>query len=464
MYNGIGKSQDVCHVAKHRCLIGQYEVGRIEMRAGKVSESDAKTLEEICRLIDTRCRWFSGAVLQAVLVHKDHGEWANFFTKVSMVHKGKQAVAKRCLDYGSLAICELPLQVEEVTSMLKNLVEQGRLIIPELAEITFEGTFVYLFERNYLHSQHEQLAIERPANVFTFEADQGSRGHVRGGTLVAKSLPLYPDAFSAIENELQVDLRRYDSWQNKAVFLVPNYMARISHVGIGKSHISVRVEALEANFRNLIGKLYVEYPIRSQSIDFAFEGDVAEVFLRDKPSQIWLYLLDRVGADVLDYRRVRLSWGTPPSQEGITLNITLDDLREIIQQGENETVEFKLQARGTDHSGDEFVETVVAFANGLGGIILVGVDDDRNVAGVHNSSNAKKAIEGLIRHRCDPVPQYDIDIRKIDEKSVVLVTVFGGKHKPYLVRGKGPYIRVLSNDYTPLKYELDELMKESKSA
>ena len=98
-------------------------------------------------------------------------------------------------------------------------------------------------------------------------------------------------------------------------------------------------------------------------------------------------------------------------------------------------------------------------ANGQGGIILVGVDDDRNVAGVKNASNTKKAVESLIRHRCDPIPQYNIDTRKVDEKPIVLVNVFSGKNRPYLVRGKGPYIRVLSNDYSPLRHELDELTR-----
>lgn len=433
------------------------------MRADKVSESDAKTLEEICRLIDARAKWYGGALLQVALVRKNRDEWANFFTKVSMIHKSKQTAPKRCLDYGSLALYELPLKVEEVTSVLKNLVERGKLVISELAEIPLEGRFVYFFEKGYLHSRHEQLSIEWPANVFTFDADEGFRGHIRGGTLVTKSLPLYPDPFNAIQNELHVDLRRYEGWQNKVVLLVPNYMARISHINIAKSHLSVHVETLETSSSGLTGKLYVEYPIGSDNTEFLFDRDVVDISLRDRPSQIWLYLLDRDEGNVLDYRRVRLGWGRPPSQEGVTLDITLDDLREIIEQGENETVEFKLQAKGRDPSGDELVETVVAFANGQGGIILVGIDDNRNIAGVSSASNTKKAVESIIRRRCDPVPQYSIDSRKVDDKPIVLVSVFEGRHKPYLVRGKGPYIRVGSNDYTPLKYELDELMKGSNS-
>lgn len=429
------------------------------MHSGSVSESDRRTLEEICGLIDARADWYGGAFLQAALVRKNQGEWANFFTIVSLVHKGTQTLPKRCLDYGTLAILESPLKVEEGTTVLRKLVEQGELVIPELTSIHLEGTFVYLFENDYLHSRNEQFSIEWPANVYTFDVDQGFKGIIRGGTLVAKSLPLYPDPFYAIKNELGVDLRTYNGWENKVVFLLPNYMAKLSQVKIGKSRLSVVVQTLQTNLSGLIGKLYIEYSAESETIEFPFAKDTTDVPLKDRPSQIWLYLLDKKKGNILDYRRVRLNWGRAPSQEGVTLDITLDDLQEIIQQGENETVEFKLQAKGQDPSGDEFVETVVAMANGQGGIILVGVDDNRNVAGVINASNTKKAVESLIRHRCDPVPQYNIDTRKVDEKSIVLVNIFSGKDKPYLVRGKGPYIRVLSNDYSPMRHELDELTK-----
>ncbi len=429
------------------------------MRSGSVSESDRRTLEEICGLIDVRADWYGGVFLQAALVRKNQDEWANFFTIVSFVHKGIQALPKRCLDYGTLAILESPLKVEEATTVLRKLVEQGELVIPNLANIRLEGTFVYLFENDYLHSRNEQFSIEWPANVYTFDVDQGFKGIIRGGTLVAKNLPLYPDPFYAIKNELGVDLRTYNGWENKVIFLLPNYMAKISQVKIGKSRLLVGVQTLETNLSGLIGKLYIEYSAESETIEFPFAKDITNVSLKDKPSQIWLYLLDKKTGDILDYRRVRLNWGRASSQEGVTLDITLDELQEIIQQGENETVEFKLQAKGRDTSGDEFVETVVAMANGQGGIILVGVDDNRNVAGVKNASNTKKAVESLIRHRCDPVPQYSIDTRKVDEKSIVLVNIFSGKDKPYLLRGKGPYIRVLSNDYSPLRHELDELTR-----
>lgn len=429
------------------------------MRSGKVSESDAKTLKEIYGLINARAEWYGGALIQTALVQKDQGNWVNFFTIVSLVHKSTQALPKRCLDYGSLTILEAPLEVEEGIMLLRKLVEQGELATPELPSIPLEGTFIHLFDNNYLHSRNEQFSVEWPTNLYTFDADQGFKGIIPSGIMVAKNLPLYPHSFNAIQNELGVDLQRYTGLQNKVLFLLPNYAARISHVKIGKTHLSVNVQTLETNLSDLLGKLYVEYSAKSETTEFPFVEDTTDIPLRERPSQIWLYLLNKKKGDILDFRRVRMNWGRPSSQEGVTLDITLDDLQEIIQQGENETVEFKLQVKGKDPSGDEFVETVVAMANGQGGIIVVGVDDDRNVAGVKNASNTKKAVENLIRHRCDPVPQYSVDTKNVDEKSIVLVNIFSGTNRPYLVRGKGPYIRVLSNDYSPLRHELDELTK-----
>ena len=45
------------------------------MHSGKISESDARTLEEICSLIDARTEWYGGALLQATLVRKNQSEW-----------------------------------------------------------------------------------------------------------------------------------------------------------------------------------------------------------------------------------------------------------------------------------------------------------------------------------------------------------------------------------------------------
>ena len=61
--------------------------------------------------------------------------------------------------------------------------------------------------------------------------------------------------------------------------------------------------------------------------------------------------------------------------------MTKTELRELISNGENSGVEFK----GDVVDGHELVKDVVAFANGWGGRVLLGVDDDGSVRGLAKS-------------------------------------------------------------------------------
>ncbi len=58
-----------------------------------------------------------------------------------------------------------------------------------------------------------------------------------------------------------------------------------------------------------------------------------------------------------------------------------EELRALISQGETLTVEFKSD-RGP-LSDSDLLETVVCLANGPGGTLLVGVEDDGEVTGLH---------------------------------------------------------------------------------
>ena len=61
--------------------------------------------------------------------------------------------------------------------------------------------------------------------------------------------------------------------------------------------------------------------------------------------------------------------------------MTKTELRELISNGENSGVEFK----GDMVDGHELAKDVVAFANGWGGRVRLGVDDDGNVRGLAKS-------------------------------------------------------------------------------
>ena len=67
--------------------------------------------------------------------------------------------------------------------------------------------------------------------------------------------------------------------------------------------------------------------------------------------------------------------------------MTKEELRELISLGEGQTLEFK---RSTS---DDFGREMVAFANSLGGTLLIGVDDKGVIIGADTSNRANAQIQ-----------------------------------------------------------------------
>jgi ATP-dependent DNA helicase RecG len=65
--------------------------------------------------------------------------------------------------------------------------------------------------------------------------------------------------------------------------------------------------------------------------------------------------------------------------------MTASDIEKIITQGEGISVEFK---EAKEKVPTSFYETVVSFANTVGGTILLGVDDDGNITGINAAKKA----------------------------------------------------------------------------
>lgn len=66
--------------------------------------------------------------------------------------------------------------------------------------------------------------------------------------------------------------------------------------------------------------------------------------------------------------------------------MTLDDIKNIIQQGEGLKIEFKEAKDSVPHS---FYETVASFSNTDGGTILLGVEDNGTVVGIDPAAKSK---------------------------------------------------------------------------
>jgi len=97
-----------------------------------------------------------------------------------------------------------------------------------------------------------------------------------------------------------------------------------------------------------------------------------------------------------------------------------EELKLLIAEGEGLTVEFK------ERFSSRMLEDMVAFANGRGGQILLGVTDDGKVKGEKLNNSLKSQIVSMARN-CDPA--IPVSIKQAER--VVVIGVAEGTEKPY---------------------------------
>ena len=111
---------------------------------------------------------------------------------------------------------------------------------------------------------------------------------------------------------------------------------------------------------------------------------------------------------------------------------------------ETEEIEWKL------HISDpiEFCESMVAFANRGGGVILVGVDNNGSIRGLPdvNLAEIEEKLTNYNHEYCDPRVFFKVAEVKVDDKTVVIVEVREGMDKPYWLKDRGFMIRSGSSD------------------
>ena len=109
--------------------------------------------------------------------------------------------------------------------------------------------------------------------------------------------------------------------------------------------------------------------------------------------------------------------------------MTKQELGVLIKEGEGYTLEFK------ENLGKKFAVEVVAFANSMGGKILIGVDDEGNIVGTDISNNQRANIQNQISQI---EPRINVKVEVVD--NVIIVDVPEGEDKPYS-SSEGYYLR-----------------------
>ncbi|MCX8515135.1 MAG: putative DNA binding domain-containing protein, partial [Burkholderiales bacterium] len=106
------------------------------------------------------------------------------------------------------------------------------------------------------------------------------------------------------------------------------------------------------------------------------------------------------------------------------------DIDKLLNLGELEKIEFK------SSFNDEAVESIVAFANTNGGVVLLGFNNDGKCVGIDLGNKTLEDIAEKIKNTTDPRPQISILPMQYHHKSVVLITVEPVILNPINFRGR----------------------------
>ena len=129
----------------------------------------------------------------------------------------------------------------------------------------------------------------------------------------------------------------------------------------------------------------------------------------------------------------------------------------LLQQGENNAVEFK----SANVSPDGLAKEIVAFANSFGGSILIGVEDNGTITGVKNPNQVEEWVTNICRQNVVPPIQTVINFEKINNQDIVHVEVPKGKDKPYQTNKHQYLVRVGSTNRIASPQELMRLFQQS---
>ena len=139
--------------------------------------------------------------------------------------------------------------------------------------------------------------------------------------------------------------------------------------------------------------------------------------------------------------------------------IFLKTIIKNLLSAESTYVDFKVSIEKSKPKS--WLKTVVAFSNGLGGTILFGVDDCRNVVGLENVHSDSEKISELIKAKIDPMLMFELWPVEIDGKQILMMNIPPGKMTPYYYVNEGSriaFVRIGNESVTAPSHIIHELI------
>jgi predicted HTH transcriptional regulator len=148
-------------------------------------------------------------------------------------------------------------------------------------------------------------------------------------------------------------------------------------------------------------------------------------------------------------------------QETSTYNLRqVQVLRKLVLQGEGTNLEFKRKATYPD----KIVREMVAFANTTGGILLLGVGDDRTLPGLKYPEGESHVLREALKNCTPPLTYRELFIPIGNARTIIQYEIPESDRKPHFqIIGKEKECFVRVNDQSiKASREMREIVKRSQ--
>lgn len=239
--------------------------------------------------------------------------------------------------------------------------------------------------------------------------------------------------------------------------------ARINSVEIREDDLQVEIEG--EGLAGLTVELAGDAPGQARALEAERTTATVTFPLADGlPSGAWVVV--RSGSEWLDRRFLAPPWAGG-QQAGVDVAVPAKTRLDAYVSGrENDVVEFKREIPKTDDSKARVMKTVCAFANGGGGSLLFGIDDDYNLTGLPavEANRLIDRLSELVDAWVEPAPAYAFEVLPIEGTAMVVIelivssgTELFGSSKPNQLRRV--YVRHHSRSVPARVREIEALVR-----
>jgi hypothetical protein len=274
------------------------------------------------------------------------------------------------------------------------------------------------------------------------------------GADATPSFPAFAGAFNAFFYDQYASSGMGNPQLNTANIHVVDDRARIRRVRVRPASVDVWLAGSE--LRNTVVELNgAEY----RTVVEVEKSRVVIPLPDGLPSEAWIWL--KSSAEWLDFRPLN-QWGNVVSPD-VEMDLPQDpaaELSHLTTRGEGQFLEYKEKLPDTRDEKRKVFKTVVAFANGAGGSLVFGIEDEtKRIKGLRGKPSVeRRRLTDLVRDLVSPSPRVRIEDGYIDGHHLLVLHVQpgGGTIHALVADGNKPeyYVR---RDGTTFYARPDEL-------